>query len=158
MFCCVDSISTRAAIWRSLQDRIEFWCDGRMLGETIRVLTATSTTGRDHYPTTLFAQADAQAGSCTSRSTVYTASIAAGLMVHQIVRYLRRLRTDDASVLNLLAGEWTSETSSQSHHPANATPTQRATCKSYSQSAAPVVSPTGCTGKANAPVPKPPIV
>ena len=38
VFCCVDSISARAAIWRSVQDSIQFWCDGRMLGETIRVL------------------------------------------------------------------------------------------------------------------------
>ena len=33
VFCCVDRISTRESIWRSLQDRCDFWCDGRMLGE-----------------------------------------------------------------------------------------------------------------------------
>jgi sulfur carrier protein ThiS adenylyltransferase len=107
VFCCVDSISARAAIWRSLQDRIGLWCDGRMLGETIRILTATSSTGLDQYASTLFAQADAQAGSCTSRSTIYAASIAAGLMVHQFVRHLRRQQPEVASILNLLANEWT---------------------------------------------------
>ena len=38
VFCCVDCISTRAAIWRSLRHRVRFWADGRMMGETVRVL------------------------------------------------------------------------------------------------------------------------
>ncbi len=42
IFCCVDSITARAAIWRSLKDRCRFWADGRMLGEVLRVLTTTS--------------------------------------------------------------------------------------------------------------------
>jgi len=33
VFCCVDSISARAAIWRSAGQHCGFWCDGRMLGE-----------------------------------------------------------------------------------------------------------------------------
>src|SRR5262249_26545464 len=40
VFCCVDSIETRAAIWRSVSHHAQFWVDGRMLGETIRVLVA----------------------------------------------------------------------------------------------------------------------
>ena len=31
VFCCVDSISARAAIWRSVSPRCRFWSDGRML-------------------------------------------------------------------------------------------------------------------------------
>jgi sulfur carrier protein ThiS adenylyltransferase len=79
-----------------------------MLGETIRVLTATSSTGFDHYASTLFPQADAQSGTCTSRSTIYAASIAAGLMVHQFTRWLRSQPTDEECVLNLLASELSS--------------------------------------------------
>ena len=105
VFCCVDSISARAAIWRSLQGNVEFWCDGRMLGETIRVLTATPSTGFDHYASTLFAQEEAQVGPCTSRSTFYAASIAAGLMVHQFTRWLRDQPIDEECALNLLASE-----------------------------------------------------
>ncbi len=37
VFCCVDSIEARAAIWRSAQRHCRFWCDGRMLGEVLRV-------------------------------------------------------------------------------------------------------------------------
>jgi molybdopterin-synthase adenylyltransferase len=38
LFCCVDSISARAAIWRSAGPLCRFWADGRMLGEALRVL------------------------------------------------------------------------------------------------------------------------
>ena len=107
VFCCVDSITARAAIWRSGAARCRFWTDGRMLGEVIRILTVTDDIGRDHYPTTLFAQAEAQPGSCTARSTIYAAAIAAGLMVHQFTRWLRNLRIDQEISLNLLASEWT---------------------------------------------------
>lgn len=40
VFCCVDSISARAAIWRSVANSCRFWVDGRMLGETIRISAA----------------------------------------------------------------------------------------------------------------------
>ena len=62
VFCCVDSIGARSAIWRSAGPRCQFWCDGRMLGETIRILSVSHNVGRDYYPTTLFRQAEAQAG------------------------------------------------------------------------------------------------
>jgi sulfur carrier protein ThiS adenylyltransferase len=104
-FCCVDSISAREAIWRQIGSKVRFWCDGRMLGEVIRVLTVAELEGREHYPKTLFAQADAQSGSCTSRSTIYAASIAAGLMLHQFTRWLREVGVDNDISLNLLAGE-----------------------------------------------------
>ncbi len=105
VFCCVDSIETRAAIWRSAGRRAAFWADGRMLAETIRVLVATGQCGRDHYPSTLFAASEAQPGRCTARSTIYTANIAGGLMVHQFVRWLRGQPVDADSSLNLLASE-----------------------------------------------------
>lgn len=107
VFVCVDSISNRAAIWRSLRHQCSFWCDGRMRGEVIRILTAVESNSRDHYDTTLFTQAEAQTGACTSRSTIYTASIAAGLMLHQFARWLRGICTERDLTLNLLAGETT---------------------------------------------------
>jgi sulfur carrier protein ThiS adenylyltransferase len=105
IFCCVDSISARAAIWRSINRTCEFWTDGRMLGESIRILTATKKYGRDKYAETLFPQREAQTGSCTSRSTIYAASIAAGLMVHQFSRWMRGISLDHDMSLNLLASE-----------------------------------------------------
>jgi sulfur carrier protein ThiS adenylyltransferase len=105
IFCCVDSIEARGAIWRSAGRRANFWCDGRMLAETIRILVAPSEVGRGHYPTTLFAASEAQAGRCTARSTFYTANIAAGMMVHQFARWVRDQPVDIDLSLNLLASE-----------------------------------------------------
>lgn len=106
VFCAVDSIDARSAIWRSAGPRCPFWCDGRMLAEVVRVLAVDEQLGRDYYPTTLFAQAEAQTGRCTARSTVYAAAIAAGMMVHQFTRWLRGIPVDRDITLNLLAGEW----------------------------------------------------
>lgn len=106
VFCAVDSISTRAAIWRSVETRCSFWADGRMLGETVRVLAATAEHGRRHYATTLFAQSEAQVGRCTSRSTIYAASLAAALMIHEFTRYLRGIPPDVDATFDLLAGEY----------------------------------------------------
>ena len=106
VFCCVDSISARASIFRSVGDRCQFWADGRMLGEVLRILAATNVHQREHYAATLFPAADAQRGQCTSRSTIYAASIAAGLIAHQFTRWLRGIPVECDSSINLLASEW----------------------------------------------------
>ena len=106
VFCCVDSISARGAIWRSAHHDCRFWSDGRMLGEIMRVITAADSASRAHYPTTLFGQTEAEPGRCTARSTIYTANIAAGLMLHQFARWLRGQPVDRDVSLNLLASEF----------------------------------------------------
>ena len=78
-----------------------------MLGESMRILTATEQDGRDHYGTTLFQQSEAQVGTCTARGVIYTACIAAGLMTHQFTRWLRGLPIDQDLSVNLLASELT---------------------------------------------------
>lgn len=105
VFCCVDSIETRGRIWKSLQNRIHFFTDGRMLSEVIRVLTVSDGKGWDHYGSTLFPQSQAQTGRCTAQSTIYAATIAAGLMLHQFTRHLRGIATDQDVLLSLLASE-----------------------------------------------------
>jgi hypothetical protein len=107
VFCCVDSIATRAAIWRSVRDRCDVFLDARMLGEVLRVLAVADAQQRSHYADTLFAAEEAVRGACTSRSTIYAASIASGLMIHQFTRWLRKLPVDFDTSLNLLAGELT---------------------------------------------------
>jgi sulfur carrier protein ThiS adenylyltransferase len=106
VFCCVDSITAREAIWRSVSRRCMFWSDGRMLSEVLRVLTVADPASREYYPKTLFAQAEAQSGRCTSRSTIYAAGVTAGLMLHQFTRWLRQMPLDRDLSLNLLASEW----------------------------------------------------
>lgn len=105
VFVCVDSIETRRLIWAAVRDRVRFFCDGRMSGEVVRVLTAADEPGRGHYPATLFAGEEAHVGACTARSTIYTANVAGGLMLTQFTRWLRRLPVDADLTLNLLASE-----------------------------------------------------
>jgi molybdopterin-synthase adenylyltransferase len=76
-----------------------------MLGEVARILTVAGAAGHEHYAGTLFPQSEAQAGTCTSRSTIYCASIAAGLMLHQFTRWLRDVPVDPDLSLNLLASD-----------------------------------------------------
>lgn len=105
VFCCVDSIASRKLIWEAVQSRAHFFVDGRMAAEVIRVITCDTPAMDRYYPTTLFATSEAYQGECTSKSTIYTASIAAGLMVGQFTRWLRRLPINREQVFNLLSQE-----------------------------------------------------
>lgn len=107
LFCCVDSIETRRLIWEAVKDKLLFFADGRMSAEVVRVLAVADAGGRKHYPTTLFAQNEAHQGACTAKSTIFTANLAAALMVEQFTRYLRRLPVDSDLQFNLLTSELT---------------------------------------------------
>jgi sulfur carrier protein ThiS adenylyltransferase len=98
IFCCVDSIDVRKMIWEVLKDRPVF-IDGRMSAESMRIITAYK--GFD-YGTTLFESTEAFAGSCTAKSTIYCANIAAGMMVSQYTKVLRGFNTENDLCVNLL--------------------------------------------------------
>lgn len=106
-FACVDSINTRRLLWDALRHHAAFWCDSRMAAETLRVLASGSPPADAYYAATLFDGSRAYAGACTARSTIYTASIAAGLMLAQFARWLRHVPVERDQVLNLLACELT---------------------------------------------------
>jgi sulfur carrier protein ThiS adenylyltransferase len=105
VFCCVDQIETRRQVWESIQNRIDFLTDGRMAAEVLRVVTVSDSASRRHYPTTLFAAQDAYTGSCTAKATIYCANVAAGMMLSQFTKWLRRLPVDLDCQLNLLSAE-----------------------------------------------------
>jgi sulfur carrier protein ThiS adenylyltransferase len=105
VFCCVDRIDVRRLIWEAVKDRVNFYSDGRMSAEVLRILTAGDFESRKHYPTTLFNSDEAFVGPCTAKTTIYCANIAAGLMVAQFTKYLRQLPIDADIQLNLLASE-----------------------------------------------------
>ena len=105
LFCCVDDIEVRQRIWQSVAGRVDFYCDGRMSAEVVRVLAVADGASRKHYPTTLFTSAEAYQGACTARSTIFTANIAAGLMLSQFTKWLRHLPIDKDLTLNLLSAE-----------------------------------------------------
>jgi sulfur carrier protein ThiS adenylyltransferase len=69
------------------------------------VLTAFDEKSKAYYPSTLFGAEEAFVGSCTAKSTIYCANIAAGLMLSQFTKYLRLLPIDPDIQFNLLASE-----------------------------------------------------
>ena len=107
VFCCVDSIDIRRLIWEAVKNRTSFFSDGRMSAEVLRILTASDTPSREHYPTTLFTAGEAHQGTCTAKTTIYCANIAAGLMLAQFTKHLRGLPIDPDIQFNLLSSELT---------------------------------------------------
>jgi sulfur carrier protein ThiS adenylyltransferase len=112
LFVCVDAIETRRLIWEGAGRRVDLWVDTRMSAEVVRILAAGDAQGRAHYPTTLFAASEAHAGACTSKATIYTAGVAAGLAVGQFTKWLRGIPVEPELGLNLLTAEWTTPASS----------------------------------------------
>ena len=105
VFACVDSINTRKMLWDSLYSQVALFVDGRMYAEIIRVLAIDDRMDPCLYLGTLFPEREAHTGSCTSRSTIYSASIAAGLLVSQFARWLRGIPVVLDQTLNLLSCE-----------------------------------------------------
>ncbi|MBT3201677.1 MAG: ThiF family adenylyltransferase [Phycisphaerales bacterium] len=105
LFCCVDSIDTRKFIWQAVKDRVSVLVDTRMSASVARVIAVVDSIGREHYPTTLFGAGEAYQGSCTAKSTIYTANIAAGLAIAQFTKWLCSLPVDPDICLNILASE-----------------------------------------------------
>ena len=108
VFSCVDDILARQDIFNSLQHGEDtFWADGRMLGETMRILTVVAgNDGLEYYPRTIFPPEQAEVGRCTARSTIYTANIAAGLMVSAFTRWLRGIPPLRDVIFSLLSEEF----------------------------------------------------
>ncbi len=107
VFICVDSIVTRKHIWDVVKDNVNYFCDGRMSAEVLRIVTACDEKSRQYYSQTLFTAEQAHAGPCTAKTTIYCANIAAGFMLAQFTKYLRQMPVDPDIQLNLLASELT---------------------------------------------------
>ena len=105
LFCAVDAIETRRLIWNATKDKVHIFIDARMSAEVLRIITACDPASREHYPQTLFGAGQAYAGPCTAKTTIYCASVAAGLMLAQFTKYLRHLPIDSDIQLNLLTCE-----------------------------------------------------
>ena len=104
-FCCVDKIDVRKHIFNTIGERADLFIDGRMSAEYLRVLTVHDDKSKEHYPTTLFPASEAYQGSCTAKTTIYCANIAAGIMVAQFAKWLRGCSIDKEVDLNLLTNE-----------------------------------------------------
>ena len=89
VFACVDSMSGRRLVFETVRSSAQLLIDGRMAGETLRVLASVRPAEDVYYPTTLFEDDRAHPMPCTGRSTLYAASIAAGLMLSRFASFLR---------------------------------------------------------------------
>ncbi len=91
VFACVDAMAGRRIVWETTRSRAAFFADGRMAGETIRVLASADPVTDERYAGTLFDDAAAHPAPCTGRSTLYAASLAASLILHRFAVHLRAL-------------------------------------------------------------------
>ena len=107
VFCCVDSIAARSAIWRAIGPQVQFWADGRLSGDVLRVLAACNQPSREHYGTTLVGTPNGVSNSCATNGSLAAAAMAASLMVHQFTRWAHCAAIDADTVINLAASEWT---------------------------------------------------
>jgi sulfur carrier protein ThiS adenylyltransferase len=78
-----------------------------MSAEVARVLTACDSAGREKYPQTLFSADEAYGGTCTAKSTIYCANIAAGIAVASFRKFLTRIPVDSDITFNILTNELT---------------------------------------------------
>jgi homoserine dehydrogenase len=107
LFCCVDSMDIRGTIWNSVKEEVELFVDGRMSAETMRIFAANKKFKADaaYYEKNLFPSSEAYVGSCTAKTTIYCANVAAGLMVSQFTKWLRSFPTNKEVNFNLLTSE-----------------------------------------------------
>lgn len=104
VFACVDAMSGRRMVFETVRQQAHLLVDGRMAGETVRVLCSTAPSDDRYYPSTLFEDSQAHPAPCTGRSTLYAASIAAGLMLSRFALVLRG-GSPSRDVLLQLAGD-----------------------------------------------------
>lgn len=100
---CVDSIETRQRFFERRGKDTPFLVDGRMSAETVRVLT--SSFGSGNYSNTFFGSAEAFGGGCTTKSTIYSASLAAALMVGEISKFIRGVSQNIDMTMDILSSD-----------------------------------------------------
>ena len=109
----------RTGLAPAIHARLEDGTASEWPPEVIRVVVACDPASHQHYPATLFEAHQAHPGTCTAKSTIFTANIAAGLMLEQFTRWLRRLPVDAEVQLNLLATELCTAESARPGEPFN---------------------------------------
>ena len=109
VFCCVDSMEAREFIRRE-SSLAQFFVDGRMNALSMRIITDEPINNEPelfNYYDTIFPDGEMMQGSCTARATIYTASIAAGLMLNQFVLWLNNAPYPNDFTFSLTALELT---------------------------------------------------
>ena len=105
VFCCVDSIDTRKIIFNNIKNKCTLFIDSRMSAESFKIFSVFDNKSREFYPSTIFPEVEAFRGSCTAKSTIYTASILAGMMISNFTKWLRNIPIEQSISLNMLTNE-----------------------------------------------------
>ena len=110
IFLAVDNIETRKAIYEAEKQKgvCKFLVDARMAAEHCSVFGVwfDDELTTKHYETTFFSSGEAFPQRCTSKTTIYCANVAAGLMVAEFAKYLRGTMTQVESGLNIYSGDY----------------------------------------------------
>lgn len=97
IFSCADTMSCRQALFKYFKkcETAKAFFDTRILGESMYIFSIKKDEDAiNFYEKTLFSDAEANEGRCTARTTIYTATIAANLAIHQFARFLRGVTMD----------------------------------------------------------------
>ena len=106
VFLCVDTMDARKRISESCEAfRIPLLVDGRMASEYVRTVTVDDGDYQRYYDS-LVTDAEAVQGRCTTESTMFAASLAASLMVHEFTRFLRGVSTNKDMLMSLPEAAW----------------------------------------------------
>lgn len=106
VFLCVDTMDARKRISESCEAfKIPLLVDGRMASEYVRTVTVDDGDYQRYYDS-LVTDADAVQGRCTTESTMFAASLAASLMVHEFTRFLRGVSTNKDMLMSLPEAAW----------------------------------------------------
>lgn len=105
VFVCVDSIGVRKEIFAGICNKCDLFVDGRMSAEYMRILSVSDLESKEYYEKQFFTQEEAYRGSCTAKSTIYTASVAANIMIAQFTRWIREIPIEKEVCINLLSME-----------------------------------------------------
>jgi sulfur carrier protein ThiS adenylyltransferase len=91
VFCCLDSMEGRQKIFKEECQRARLILDSRMSGEYFEIIRIdpSKKSDLDYYMTTLFKDSEAYQERCTSKTTIYCASITAGFLISEMVKFLR---------------------------------------------------------------------
>ncbi len=102
VFLCVDSMEMRRSLWQWVSHRAQFLCDGHLGSDAIRVVSTERPAKHTGYPSNRVVS-EKPPGKCAS--DVVSASLAAGFMVGQFTRWVRRLPCIPEVELNLFSWE-----------------------------------------------------
>ena len=113
VFSCVDDMKARQSIWTAFsahfmpEDELAnpkaLFIDARMGAEVARVLAVSHMDGKEYYPRTLFEARDGLQQSCTAKTTIYCANLAAAMMMGQFSKWSRGILIDKDILYNIFS-------------------------------------------------------